>query len=250
MSEPLLRAEQVGKWYPMGAARLEVLNDCSLHVGAGEFLAIMGRSGCGKSTLLHVLGALDVPQVGNVLLEGRPLFAPEKQRRMRTGITDVFSSAEQRRNQLRRTRFGFVFQFYHLLPELSVLENVLMPSMIVSSPSTWFEKRSKLRNRARELLNQMGLSERLKHRPGELSGGERQRAAIARAMMNQPSILLADEPTGNLDADAGANIVRILKDLHRAGQTIVMVTHDAGLAQQADRVLRLDQGRMVEGPKS
>ena len=246
MSDNLLRAEKIAKWYPMGKGRLDVLTDCTLHVRRGEFLAIMGRSGSGKSTLLHVLGALDVPQKGDVLLEDQPVFAPAGQRRMRTGISDVFSPAERRRNQLRLTRFGFIFQFYHLLPELNVLENVLMPQMIHSSMFEWTARKPAAREYARALLEKLGLRERMKHRPNELSGGERQRVAIARALMNKPAILLADEPTGNLDAESGANILSILKSLHAEGQTIVMVTHDLALAQQADRLLKLERGRLVD----
>ena len=246
MNDALLRAEKIAKWYPMGRTRLEVLMDCTLHVRKGEFLAIMGRSGSGKSTLLHVLGALDVPQQGDVMLEDQPVFAPVGERRMRTGISDVFSPAERRRNHLRRTRFGFIFQFYHLLPELSVLENVLMPQMIDCSMFEWAARKPAAREHARALLDKLGLRERMKHKPNELSGGERQRVAIARALMNKPAILLADEPTGNLDAESGANILSILNSLHEEGQTIVMVTHDLSLAQQADRLLRLERGRLVD----
>jgi ABC-type lipoprotein export system ATPase subunit len=240
----LLVAEGVYKAYPMGPTQLEVLRRCDLHVAAGEFVAIMGKSGSGKSTLLHILGALDVPQRGQVRFDGQEVFAPPERRWLRTGITDILSSAERRRIYLRRTQFGFVFQFYHLLPELNVLENVLITRMVGASIWSWPGERSAARREALAILARVGLTERLKHRPAELSGGERQRLALARALVHQPKILFADEPTGNLDAEAGANIMALLKELHREGQTIVMVTHDPGIAQQADRVLRLEAGRL------
>jgi ABC-type lipoprotein export system ATPase subunit len=240
----LLRAEAVYKAYPMGRTRLEVLRNCDLRVDAGEFVAIMGKSGSGKSTLLHILGALDVPQKGQVHFRGAPVFAPPGKRRLYTGITDVFSDAERRRNQLRRTAFGFVFQLYHLLPDLNVLENVLLSRMVESGVLEWSRKKPAARQDALEILNRVGLAERLKHKPSELSGGECQRVAIARALVHHPQILFADEPTGNLDAEAGANIMSILTGLHKEGQTIAMVTHDPGIAQYADRTLVLENGRL------
>ena len=240
----LLRASNIFKSYEMGSTELQVLQDCTLHVNAGEFVAIMGKSGCGKSTLLHILGALDVPQKGQVHFDGQEIFAPPRQRRMRTGLTDIFSAAERRRNYLRRTRFGFVFQFYHLLPDLNVLENAFLPLMVDCPTFGWAARRSSAQQEAREILARVGLAERLTHKPGELSGGERQRVAIARALVHKPRVLFADEPTGNLDAEAGANIMSILTDLHREGQTIVMVTHDPGIAEYADRVLMLENGRL------
>lgn len=241
----LLRAERLRKSYTMGRSQLLVLADCTLSVAAGEFVAITGKSGSGKSTLLHVLGALDVPQEGQVHFDGRPLFPPEpERRRLRTGLTDVFSAAERHRNHLRASAFGFVFQFYHLLPELSVLENTLLPRMIITPWWRWAAVRGAASAQAAEILERVGLGDRLRHKPSELSGGERQRAAIARALVNRPRVLLADEPTGNLDAEAGANILAILSRLHADGQTIVMVTHDAQVAAAADRVLRLEDGRL------
>ena len=242
---PLLVATGIHKSYGMGRARLRVLSDCELRVRAGEFVAIMGKSGSGKSTLLHILGALDVPDRGQVVFDGGPIFAPEGQRRLRTSVTDVFSAAERRRIQVRRREFGFVFQFYHLLPELDVLENVMLPNMVACSTWRWLSgARRESQERARAMLERVGLSERLRHRPNELSGGERQRVAIARALSHGPRILLADEPTGNLDAEAGAQILSILKGLHAEGQTIIMVTHDPSIAAQADRTLRLERGRL------
>jgi lipoprotein-releasing system ATP-binding protein len=240
----LLRAEAIYKSYPIGRTQLEVLRNCDLRVEGGELLAIMGKSGSGKSTLLHILGALDVPQRGQVYFRGERVFAAPGQRRLRTGIADVFSDAERRRNHFRRTQFGFVFQFYHLLPDLNVLENVLLPRMVESGMLEWAGKKRAAGQSALGILERLGLSPRLKHKPAELSGGERQRVAIARALAHQPQILFADEPTGNLDAEAGANIMSILTGLHREGQTIVMVTHDAGIAGYADRVLLLEDGRL------
>jgi ABC-type lipoprotein export system ATPase subunit len=239
-----LRAEAVCKTYPMGRTQLEVLRNCDLRVDLGEFVAIMGKSGSGKSTLLHILGALDVPQKGQVHFRGQPVFAPAGQRRLYTGITDVFSDAERWRNHLRCTAFGFVFQLYHLLPDLNVLENVVLSRMVESGIFEWASKKPAARQDAVDILRRVGLSERLKHKPSELSGGECQRVAIARALVHKPQILFADEPTGNLDAEAGANIMSILTGLHKDGQTIVMVTHDPGIAQYADRTLVLESGRL------
>jgi lipoprotein-releasing system ATP-binding protein len=247
MSNPLLVAEAVHKAYYMGHTWLKVLRGCDLRVDAGEFVAVMGKSGSGKSTLLHILSALDVPQKGQVHFAGEPIFAPPASRRLRTSITDVLSAAERRRNHLRRTQFGFVFQFYHLLPELSVLENVLIARMIDSSVPAWWSQGSAARADAIDILTRVALSDRLKHRPGELSGGECQRVAMARALVHKPKILFADEPTGNLDAQAGANIMALLAELHREGQTIVMVTHDPSIAQRADRILHLEGGRLRSG---
>jgi ABC-type lipoprotein export system ATPase subunit len=228
----------------MGRTQLEVLRNCELRVDPGEFVAIMGKSGSGKSTLLHILGALDVPQKGQVHFQGQAVFAPVGRRRLHTGITDVLSEAERWRNHLRCTAFGFVFQLYHLLPDLNVLENVLLSRMVGSGILEWGRRQTAARQDAMSILQRVGLAERLKHKPGELSGGECQRAAIARALVHQPQILFADEPTGNLDAEAGANIMSILTGLHQEGQTIVMVTHDPGIAQYADRTLVLENGRL------
>ncbi|MBP7744751.1 MAG: ABC transporter ATP-binding protein [Phycisphaerae bacterium] len=242
MSSPLLSAEGIHKTYTMGRVRLQVLRGCNLRVAAGEFVAIMGKSGSGKSTLLHILGALDVPQHGEVLFQNMPVFAPPRERWFYATALDVLSSYERRRIAFRRHAFGFVFQFYHLLPELDVLENVLLTRMVGTSLFEWFRKRAAARRAALAVLQRVGLQERLRHRPAELSGGERQRVAIARALVHGPKILFADEPTGNLDAAAGAELMALLKGLHGEGQTIVMVTHDAGIAAQADRILRLEDG--------
>lgn len=213
----------------MGESEVTVLKQVDLSVKHGEFLAIEGRSGSGKSTLLHILGALDEADAGSVEYEG----------------IDVLSLGSAARSRLRNQSFGFVFQFYHLLPELNVLENTLLASMIQFSWLTFRSKKQALRARATEVLDQLGMGHRLKHRPSQLSGGERQRVAIARALMNEPQVLYADEPTGNLDVETGGQIMGVLAKLHREkGQTIVMVTHDRTIAHQADRVLVLREGRL------
>jgi ABC-type lipoprotein export system ATPase subunit len=244
MSEALLTAQGIQKTYRMGRGGLHVLRGCDLTIKAGEFIAIMGKSGSGKSTLLHILGALDVPQHGQVLYRHQPIFPPPEQRWFRTSALDVLSAAERRRITLRRRAFGFVFQFYHLLPELDVLENVLLARMVGSSIFGWPRARAAAREEALAILKRVGLTERLKHRPHELSGGERQRVAVARALVHKPAVLLADEPTGNLDAEAGRELMALLKGLHNDGQTIVMVTHDPSVATQADRTLNLERGRL------
>ncbi len=228
MSEPLLLADNLHRAYVMGRTRLDVLRGCSLRLADGEFVAIMGKSGSGKSTLLHVLGALDTPQQGQVIFRGQPIFP-----------------AESRQLRLRRHHVGFVFQFYHLLPELNVLENVLLPRMVSTSVVRWWggAKKAALAD-ARAILQRVGLGERLLHRPSELSGGEQQRVAIARALVHRPAVLLADEPTGNLDAEAGRRIMELLSGLHRDGQTLVIVTHDPGVARYADRTLLLRDGQL------
>lgn len=222
----ILEAKNVQKSYQLGPSVLRVLGGVSLRVEQGEFLAIIGSSGSGKSTLLHLLGALDRPDVGTIRYQG----------------VDIFSLPEADRDALRNQAFGFVFQFYHLLPELNVLENVLLPEMTGASVGQWFSGRATALGRARELLAILGLGQRLHHRPNQLSGGERQRVAIARALMNKPAVLLADEPTGNLDARTGREILSILEQLHRQGQTIVLVTHEQYVAQRAQRVVRLTDG--------
>jgi ABC-type lipoprotein export system ATPase subunit len=224
----LLTAEGLYKSYRMGSTQVKVLKGVDLAVRKGEFVAIVGASGSGKSTLLHILGALDRPNKGVVTFEKRDLSR--------------FSSGEL--NRFRNKTIGFVFQFYHLLDELSVLENVYLPAMTGRSVIGWFACRKWAKNRAQELLAQLGLSERARHKPYQLSGGERQRVAIGRALMNEPTLLLADEPTGNLDSAAGNGILEILERLNRAGQTVVMVTHDERIAQRAGRIITLVDGKI------
>lgn len=224
----ILQAEGICKSYRMGATKLRVLKGVDLAVTKGEFVAIVGASGSGKSTLLHILGGLDKPDKGVVSFDGRNLGS--------------FRAGEL--NRYRNKMVGFVFQFYHLLDELSVLENVFLPAMASKSVVGWFGCRRWAKSRARELLGKLGLSERANHKPYQLSGGERQRVAIGRALMNEPRVLLADEPTGNLDSATGNDILGVLEKLNQAGQTIVMVTHDERIAQRAQRIITLADGKI------
>jgi len=203
---------------------------------AGELIAVVGASGSGKSTLLHLLGLLDAPDSGSVVLDGER----------------IDNVRDRRRDELRNQTFGFIFQFYHLLPELSALENVMDASPDSLGVGAYWRHRRRLRAEAAAILDRVGLGHRLKHRPSELSGGELQRAAIARAVNGGPSILLADEPTGNLDAATGQGVIELLRDLNRERElTMIMVTHDAQIAQQADRTVRLVEGRIEEwGPRA
>jgi lipoprotein-releasing system ATP-binding protein len=212
----------------MGPGPLRVLRGASLKVHTGEFVAIMGASGSGKSTLLHILGALDLPDKGDVTFDG----------------VGVFTQSSTARNRMRNQNVGFVFQFYHLLPELDVLENILFPAMVKRSMWSWLSTGPGERRHAKAVLADVGLKDRIYHRPNELSGGERQRAAIARALVNTPQLLLADEPTGNLDATTGKGILDLLQSLNGAGQTIIMVTHDPGVAALAHRCVHLVEGRI------
>jgi len=226
MNKPLLQAQGIHKTYGKGPAEVRVLKGAALDADRGEFLVIMGSSGSGKSTLLHVLGALDAPDRGDVHFQGR----------------SVFAMPPHERGLYRNRDVGFVFQFYHLLPELNVLENVVMACMVGSGFWEWRKLRSDARRRALGILERVELTGRIKHRPAELSGGERQRVAIARALVNGPALLLADEPTGNLDETTGAGILRLLTELNSAGQTIVMVTHDPKVASLAHRRVHLTSG--------
>jgi ABC-type lipoprotein export system ATPase subunit len=283
MTDALLRCEQVSKSYTLGRTTLSVLRGVNLSVHRAQFVAIAGTSGSGKSTLLHVMSGLDVPQRGQVYYDGRPMFEPEALRKIPLGRESSFAEAaagsaapprapraetpsktpkkprppaarlaergsprhlESYRNRLLNSAFGFVFQFYHLLPEFDVLENVLLPQMVGRPIGGWLANRGAGAARAHELLDRVGLRKRLRHRPNELSGGERQRVAIARALINEPVVLFADEPTGNLDAKTGRDILSLLKDLNESGQTIVMVTHDRELANEADEVVHLADGRV------
>jgi lipoprotein-releasing system ATP-binding protein len=226
-----LSAFELAKSYRKGKNRVPVLHGADLHVEHGEFVAIIGSSGSGKSTLLHVLGLLDAPDAGRVELEGER----------------IDDRPDHRREQLRNQVFGFIFQFYHLLPEFTALENVMTPLLIRHGVLSYMAKRAKIQRVASELLERVGLGHRLDHFPTELSGGEMQRAAIARALAGGPSIVLADEPTGNLDAASGHGVLDLLRDLNRErGLTMIMVTHDAQIAQRADRVVRLAEGRIQD----
>ena len=224
----LIRASNIHKSFAMGSQPLSVLRGASLNVKRGEFLAIMGASGSGKTTLLHIMGALDVPDSGNVTFEG----------------VDVFSRPTAYREEMRCTSVGFVFQFYHLLPELNVLENILVPCMIKYGVYAWWSHRREAREAAKKVMDDVGLGHRMGHRPNELSGGERQRAAIARGLVNNPKLLLADEPTGNLDGKTGKGVLDLLRRLNERGQSIVMVTHDDKTASYAHRCVVLEDGQV------
>jgi lipoprotein-releasing system ATP-binding protein len=224
-----LAAVDLHKNYRKGPHEIPVLRGVDLELYTGEFLAIIGQSGSGKSTLLHLLGTLDAPTDGEVHFLGHRI--------------DNLPPAH--RDRLRNEELGMIFQFYHLLPELTTLENVLMPLLIHASGWNYLRQRRRHIAAAKELLDRVGLSHRLKHRPRELSGGEMQRAAIARALVARPQILLADEPTGNLDQSTGAEILEILRTLNaRDRLSIIMVTHDPAIAAQADRTVRLAAGRV------
>ena len=229
MSDPAICVRKLHKSYRLGGVDLHVLRGVSFSVARGEFVAIVGASGSGKSTLLHLAGLLDRPDRGAVLLHGQ----------------DAAGMSSRRRNRARCRDLGFVFQFYHLLPELNVLDNVLLSARVDLSVLGWLAGSRKARARAEGIIEALGLAERLRHRPSELSGGERQRVAIARAMVNSPDVLFADEPTGNLDSRTGRRIMEVLRRFNSEGQTILMVTHDASLAGQADRVLHLSDGRLT-----
>jgi lipoprotein-releasing system ATP-binding protein len=231
---PLLEAHALNKTYRMGRVTVPVLRGASITIGQAEVVAILGKSGSGKSTMLHILGGLDTPDrasASTVTFDGRDLAA------LSARSLDAYRARD----------VGFVFQFYHLLPELSVLENALLPAMAARSRLAWTRERETLRDRARALLSDFGLGERLRHRPAELSGGERQRVAIARALINEPRLLLADEPTGNLDEKTGSAIFdALLEHRARAGCAMLVVTHDTRVAQRADRVVHLRDGVVVE----
>ncbi|WP_145364580.1 ABC transporter ATP-binding protein [Stratiformator vulcanicus] len=228
--QPLqIDAVALEKTYRKGEHKVPVLKGVNLSVHRGELLSIVGQSGSGKSTLLHLIGLLDTPDVGEVLLEGQR-------------IDDL---PERSRDQIRNRVFGFIFQFYHLLPELTLLENVLTPMMIRDGFFAYLKNRGQYREEAHSILERVGLTHRLKHRPKELSGGEMQRAAIARALIGHPQILLADEPTGNLDRSSGDEIMSLLESLNADERlTVVMVTHDESIAARAHRTVRLFEGRL------
>jgi len=226
----LLAVRGLRKAYRSGDRTLEVLRGIDFDLAEGEFVSVIGQSGSGKSTLLHLMGLLDGADAGSVHLAGRRV--------------DDLPARE--RDRLRNTRIGMVFQAYHLLPELSALENVLAPLLVRHGIFAWLAERAAARRRATELLERFGLGERLHHKPRQLSGGEMQRVAIARALVGGPRLLLADEPTGNLDAETGAGILEVLTALNRSeGLSIVLVTHDASIADRADRIVRLAAGRVA-----
>lgn len=234
----ILRATNVRKTYQLGRLRVPVLRGVNIDVARGEFVAILGASGSGKSTLLHLLGGLDAADkaaadTGPASIEFQG--------------SDLIRLSTRRLDEYRRRRVGFVFQFYHLLPELTVLQNVTIAAMTAMGKLEYWSRRGEVKAHASSLLERVGLGHRLLHRPAELSGGERQRVAIARALVNKPDLLLADEPTGNLDRVTGASILDLFTDLHRGGQTMVVVTHDEATAARADRVVRLVDGAVQAG---
>lgn len=223
-NEPILQASNLAKSYPTAAGPLEVLRGLSLEVRTGEMVAVVGESGTGKSTLLHLLGALDRPTAGAVHFDG----------------VNIFEKGDRALAAFRNRSIGFVFQFHHLLPEFTALENVEMPALIAG------DGMNDTRSRATALLEEMGLADRLTHRPSELSGGEQQRVAVARALMNRPRLVLMDEPTGNLDTPTAERLHDELRGLtDEDNQTLVVVTHNPSLAGRADRVLRLEEGALL-----
>lgn len=224
-----MRTTGLYKSYGKAKVNVPVLKGVDLEIPTGQFTAIVGQSGSGKSTLLHLLGTLDQPDSGEIW------FRDER----------IDSLPQKRRDQLRNQEFGMVFQFYHLLPELSVLENVLVPKMVELGFWSYLRQKRHLKARASELLELVGMGHRLKHRPSQLSGGEMQRTAIARSLISEPSILLADEPTGNLDGENGSEVMKTLMDLTQSNAlTIVMVTHDDRIADTADHVIQLIDGKV------
>jgi putative ABC transport system ATP-binding protein len=218
----LIELQGIQRRYDMNGQAVQALAGVDLRIGAGEFVAITGASGSGKSSLLNILGCLDRPTSGRYLIEG----------------TDVATLDDEAASDIRNRRIGFVFQSFHLLPRLTVLENVLLPLRFHREPP------ADAAAHARELLGRVGLDQRSGHRPNELSGGQMQRAAIARALLLRPAILLADEPTGNLDSKSASDVLRLIDEVHQGGQTVVIVTHDNDIAARAPRRIRLHDGRI------
>lgn len=229
ITDGLITATGIHKSYRKGKLQVPVLRGVDFHAEGGKITAIVGQSGSGKSTLLHLLGTLDAPDEGEIHYDG----------------TRIDNLPGTKRDAFRNQQLGMIFQFYHLLPELTMLENVMIPQMIAQGFWKWGWKKAAIRERAIDLLQLVGLGHRIHHRPRELSGGEMQRTAIARALIADPTLLLADEPTGNLDQDSGKGILELLESLNaQKGLTIVMVTHDESIAKRADRLVRLVQGKV------
>jgi putative ABC transport system ATP-binding protein len=222
-SEALIDARGIHRWYGEGEARVEVLRGLDLRVDHGEYAAIVGASGSGKSTLLSILGCLDRPRQGTYHLAGH----------------DVFSLRDDKLSELRLREIGFVFQSFQLIPQLTILENVEVPLFYANV------RRGDRHDKARSALERVGLGHRLTHKPTELSGGEQQRCAIARALVHDPPLLLADEPTGNLDSETGRSIMKLIDDLHDEGRTVLLITHDPNVANHAPRCIRIKDG-MIE----
>ncbi|AVQ18980.1 MULTISPECIES: ABC transporter ATP-binding protein [Fusobacterium] len=227
MSKEILKLENVEKKYSGSVEELHIINNLSFSVEEGEFISILGRSGSGKSTLLNIMGLLDRVDGGKIFIGGQ----------------EVDKLSEEERDKIKNQMIGFVFQFHYLLPEFTALENVMLPALLNN-----FDKKLEIEKRAKELLEKVGLGERENHKPSQLSGGEKQRVAIARALINSPKILLADEPTGNLDEETSEMIFKILKDINKnEKQTIIVVTHSKDLAEISDKQLYLKKGVLVEG---
>jgi putative ABC transport system ATP-binding protein len=224
VSDAVLRLSGITKTYGEGDARVDVLRGIDLEIRRSEFVAIMGPSGSGKSTLLNILGCLDRPTAGSYELEGE----------------DVSRLSDNRLSDIRNRRLGFIFQSFNLIPQLTVLENVGVPLLYGRATE------EPPQERCRRLLDAVGLGHRLRHKPPQLSGGERQRVAIARALANDPVLLLADEPTGNLDSKTGQEVMRLMGDLHGQGRTILVITHDAEVARRAERRVHIHDGRITE----
>jgi putative ABC transport system ATP-binding protein len=220
--KPVIEVQNLTKTYPMGTDEVLALRGVSFVVERGEFVALMGPSGSGKSTLMHLLGCLDRPTIGAYWLEGQ----------------DVSGLSRQQQAAVRNQQIGFVFQTFNLLPRLNALENVVMPL-------TYRGRVKQAREQAAEALARVGLADRLGHRPAELSGGQRQRVAMARALVTNPALILADEPTGNLDSKTGGDIMTLLTALNREGRTIILVTHDTAVARHAQRILQMQDGKLV-----
>jgi putative ABC transport system ATP-binding protein len=220
---PVLQLEDVHKTYRSGSLEVEALRGVSLSIGAGELVAIMGPSGSGKSTLMHILGCLDVPTYGDYRIAGE----------------DVAHMDEKRLAEVRNRRIGFVFQQFNLLSSLTALRNVELPLTYAGVPP------HDRRDRALAALERVGLADRVDHKPGELSGGQQQRVAVARALVTEPDLVLADEPTGNLDSTSSADVLSLFQDLHRAGRTIVLITHDSDVAATAQRIVQIRDGQLL-----
>ena len=218
-----IQVDNLRRQYGQGEARVVALNDVSLTIDQGAFVAVMGSSGSGKSTLLHLLGGVDKPDAGRVIIDG----------------TDLYTLSETELTVFRRRRIGLIYQFFNLVPELTVEENILLPQLLDGKAGD--------QQQLEELLAATGLSDRRRHLPSQLSGGQQQRVAIARALVNRPALVLADEPTGNLDTRNGHEVMQLLRLANRdMGQTLVLITHDERIARQADRVLTIEDGRIVD----
>lgn len=222
-SEPIIDLEQIGKIYLQGDLTIEVLKGIDLSVAPGEFIALQGASGSGKSTLMHILGLLDRPSSGRYLFQGQ----------------NVAQLADDRLSELRNQQFGFIFQSFYLVPYVTALENVMLPGLYSTTPTR------ELRQRAQHLLEQVGLADRMHFRPSQLSGGQQQRVAMARALINDPPLLLADEPTGQLDSTTSAGIMELLREMHHQGRTVILVTHEAEVSAAAERIIVLHDGRIA-----